>query len=474
MYDLAIIGGGPGGYVAAIRGAQKGLRTLLVEKDQLGGTCLNRGCIPTKCFVYDTKLFDAVRESPVIKGAEALTLDLKNMVERKRQVVNSLVGGLGHIMKSHGIEVVQAKGELKGQGQIRIHGLEGSSKDFKAKNIILATGSKPSVPPFIEVDGRLIQTTDEALDSQTIPKNLLIIGGGVIGLEMATIYHTLGSQVTILEMLPDIITTEDEDIRLAMRRLMAHKGVQTHLKAKVKEVNPKKKKVDVQFTDDAGKSHVMTVDRLLVATGRAPVLEGIDTNKLGIIMEGPFINVNSRLEINMPNVYAIGDLAGGMMLAHKASAEAEAVIDNILGGKKEMNPSHVPRCIWGFTEIGAVGLTEKEARDSGMPVNVGKFHFISSGAAQAMGDVNGFAKIIGHKETGEILGVHILGPHATDLIGEPVMAMTMESAVEDLAEAIHPHPTLSETIMEAAMDWSGLAIHMPKRRFSCQAGEVHL
>lgn len=464
MYDLAIIGGGPGGYVAAIRGAQQGLKVLLVEKDSLGGTCLNRGCISTKCFIHDAKILQAAKTSSVLTGGNTLSIDPVKMVARKRQVVGIAVAGLWKIIKSHGIEVMQGRGELMAPGRVNVGRTDGSIRQYNSRHIVLATGSQPSVLPFIDVDGHYIQTTDEALDSEDIPERLVIIGGGVIGLEMACIYRTLGSKVIILELLPDIIINEEMEIRRAMRILMEQHGIRISLKATVKEVAARDGRVEGSYEDETGQIQVFESDRVLVATGREPILDGIDHNKLGLKTDGPYIKVNSRLETSLPGVYALGDLVGGMMLAHKASAEGEATVANILGGNKEVKQELIPRCIWGFTEVGSVGLTEEEARATGRGIKVGKFHYMNSAAAQAMEDVNGLVKIVGDSETGEILGVHIIGPHATDLIGEPVMAMTMEAAMEDLAEAIKPHPTLSETIMEAAMDWSGMAIHSPKKK----------
>lgn len=258
--------------------------------------------------------------------------------------------------------------------------------------------------------------------------------------------------------------TEDEEVRKTMKMLLEKRGAKIHLNTKVKEVKTSKARVQVLFEDAAGKSGSLEGGRLLVAAGRSPVREGIQPDRLGLQMNGSFVKVNARLETNLKGVYAIGDLVGGMMLAHKASAEAEAAVANILGEGREVIPSRIPRCIWGVAEIGAVGLSEAEARNTGRPVKVGKFPYPYSGAAQAMGNVDGFVKVIGDAESGEILGVHILGEHATDLIGESVMAMTMEAAVEDLAEAVKPHPTLSEIVMESAKDWSGTAIHLPKKR----------
>jgi dihydrolipoamide dehydrogenase len=459
MYDLAIMGAGPGGYVAAIRGAQHGLKVLLIEKDALGGACLNRGCIPTKCFINDTKLLKAAKDSPVLKGMDHLSIDLPRMVSRKRHVVKTLVGGIEVLMKSNHIDVIKGRGEILSPGRVNVHPVSGRPQEYEARQMLIATGSRPAIPPFLQIDGHLVQTTDEALESADLPNKLLIIGGGVIGVEMATIYRTLGSEVTLLELLPDIIMTEDAEIRRAMRMLMEQGGIKIHLKCKVKEVTSREGKAVVLYEEESGKIRRLVSDRVLACTGRAPVLDGIDIQKLGIQMEGPFLKVNPRFETNLPGIYAIGDVIGGMMLAHKASAEAEAVVSNIDGKNKKVKSEWIPRCIWGLTEIGSVGLTEEEAKVKGIPFKVGRFSYLNSAAAQAGQGVNGVVKIVGESESGRILGVHIMGAHATDLIGEAVMAMTMEAAVEDLAEVIKPHPTLSENIMEAAMDWSGFAIH---------------
>jgi dihydrolipoamide dehydrogenase len=463
MYDLCIIGAGPGGYVAAIRGAQHGLKVLLIEKDRLGGTCLNRGCIPTKCFIHDVKVLTEAKSSPVMKGTDQLSINIDKMVSRKRQVVKAMVDGLAKIMKGHGIRVIQGQGELLAPGRVGVHTIDGNRSEENAKHIILATGSRPGVPSFIPVDGQFVQTTDEALDPQDLPSKLLIIGGGVVGLEMATIYRLLGSEITILELLSDIILNEDAEIRKAMKMLMKQRGVKIHLEAKVKEVKARGGRVGVDYENSKGQIEKLKVDRVLVATGRIPVLDGINVQRLGLQMEGSFIKVNQRFETNLPGVYAIGDVVGGMMLAHKASAEAEAVLENILGHPKQIKPEFIPRCIWGLTEIGSVGLTEEELRARGRSFKVGKFPYMSSGAAQAVDDINGLVKIIGDTESGEILGVHIIGRHATELISEAATLMTMEAAVEDFAEAIMPHPTLNETLKEAALDWSGILIHKIKK-----------
>ncbi|WP_163337536.1 dihydrolipoyl dehydrogenase [Desulfopila sp. IMCC35008] len=464
MYDLAVIGGGPGGYVAAIRGAQEGLKTILIEKDSFGGTCLNRGCIPTKSFIYDSKLLEKAQNSEVLTGTGSLAIDGAKLLARKQKVVARLVGGLGAIIKSNGIETVQGLGSLEGPGKVRVSKADGSSQLVEARNVLLATGSRPSFPPFIDIDGEHVQTTDEALNSDTIPKDVLIIGGGVIGVEMATIYLNLGAQVTIVEMLPDILMTEDKDVRDSLLKLLKQRGAKIHLNASVKAIAREGDTVQSLFADSEGAEHKVQTERVLVATGRGPVLDGIDVEKLGLQMEGPYVKINSSCMTNLPNVYAIGDLVGGMMLAHKASAEAEVAVEHMLGQQRTLNPRFIPRCIWGVTEVGAVGLTEEEAKAAGYSIKVGKFPYANSGAAQAMGDDHGFAKIVGDATTGEILGVHIVGEHATDLISEAVTTMKMEGAVEDLFQAVKPHPTVSEVVLEAALDWSGIAIHAPRRR----------
>ena len=463
VYDLVVIGGGPGGYDAAIIAAQHGLSVLLIEKESLGGACLNRGCIPTKSLLWDIKLFEQARRSEVLTGAEGLSLDLTRMVERKNRVVRTLVEGLAKIMVSQSVEVASGRGELMEPGLVKVSGRKGKSRRVRARNVILATGSKPAVPGFIPVDGRLIQTTDEALNPASVPGRLAIIGGGVIGVEFAAIYQALGSEVTILEMLPDIIATEDEEIRRAVRVLMEQRGIAIHLGAKVRESAPIKNKVRIVFQDKAGGDQRLEADRVLVATGRAPVTDGLDAKALGLAMDGPFLKVNARLETNLEGVFAIGDLVGGMMLAHKATKEAEVVVTNITGGNEEFKPDYLPRCIWSVAEVAAVGLTEKEARERGRSVKVGRFTYPNAPEAQVRGEINGWVKIVGDAETGEILGIHMLGEHVTDLIGEPPLAMTTESTVEDLAEVVKPHPTLSETVKEAALDWNNLSIHAIKK-----------
>ena len=462
MYDLAVLGAGPGGYVAAIRAAQEGLKVLLVEKDRVGGTCLNRGCIPTKSFLSDLKVYEEARTSQVLTGVEGLGIDIHKMVKRKDKVVGMQVRGLAGIIQSHGIHLEQGKGELITPESIVVSGKDEKKREFKARNIILAGGSKIAVPPFIQIDGKFVITTDEALNPDVIPKAMVIIGGGVVGVEFATIYQALGTRVIIVEMLDDIIVGEDLEVRTRLRALLEQKGIQIHLNAKVESVECEGEGANVAFRDHAGVLRDITAERVLVAAGRAPNLVGIEANSLGIKTKGPFITVNPQMETSVAGVYAIGDLIGGWMLAHAASAEGETAVSNILGRYCTLNQNRVPRCIYTFPEVGSVGMTEQEAEKCGRPVRIGKYDYKFSGKAHAMDRADGFVKIIADVDSGEILGATILGEHATDLIGEVQLAMTVEAAIEDLWDVIKAHPTLGECVREAALSWDNKAIHGPK------------
>jgi dihydrolipoamide dehydrogenase len=457
MYDLVVIGGGPGGYVAAIRGAQAGLKTALIEKDSLGGTCLNRGCIPTKCLYYDVGLYNKSKSSQLLIGRENLRLDLESLVNRKRQVVDGLVNGVKGLLKKRKVDVFEGTGRLLQPGKIAIDGISGDVRTVEASSVILATGSKPAVPSSIQVDGEFVQTTDQALDSMHRPKSVVVIGGGVIGMELADIYRKMDAHVTVVEMLPNILGTEDHDICSIMLHELQKAKMALRLESSIQEIN--KDSGEVLIADKNGKLEKINCDLVLVATGRTPVTTGVQASELGLEMEAPFVKVNEHQQTNLTGVYAIGDVTGGLMLAHKASAEAEVAVNHILGQKTTLDLCKIPRCVWGAAEIGAVGLSEKEAKEAGYRIKVGSFPLSASGAAQTMNNSSGMVKIVGEAETGEILGVHIIGPHATDLIAEAVTTMKMEGAVEDLYQAIKPHPTVSEAVMEAALDWNGLAIH---------------
>lgn len=464
MHDIAVIGGGPGGYVAAIRAAQHGLKVLLIEKNRLGGACLNSGCIPTKCFVHDTRLYHTAKHAGVLRGAAALSFDAAAMLDRKRAVVTALVNGLQALVQHHRIELVQGQGILSAPGVLNVIRPDGGTVGYEARNVILATGSKPAAPSFVTIDGQFVQTTDQILETAEIPSDLIIIGGGVIGIEMAAVFLNLGVAVTIVEQLPDILVTEDRDIRLGMRRLLKKNGAELLLNTRVRQMAVKQNVVEILIENQPGPSRSLTAQRVLVAVGRTPVFDGIDVDSLQLEMNGPFVKTDAHFQTNLPGVYAIGDLTGGMMLAHKASAEAEAAVAHILGTPEVVRPERIPRCIWGITEIGAVGLTQEELAGAGRGFRSGKFHFAAGSAAMAMDHPDGFVKILGDPESGEIFGVHILGERATELIGGVAGALQAGAGVQDLAGAVTPHPTLTEALTEAAMDFCGTAIHKIRRR----------
>lgn len=457
-YDIAILGAGPGGYVAAIRAAQMGTRVLLIEKGDLGGTCLNRGCIPTKSLLSDVKIYQKVRESDFFINGAKVSIDLRKVISRKNRVVETMKRGISLLLENHGIIHVKGVGRFLDSKTIQVSS-NGKVKGYQAKHVIIATGSRVTSIPTVKIDGKMILSSDEALDLKGIPKNIVIIGGGVIGVEFATIFNGLGAKVTIIEMLPQIISNEDEEVIRGLRILLEKEGIKILTQAKVLHASLKKGGVEVTVERE-GKKEKFSGERVLMATGRAPNTEGLNLEKIGIEMEGGFIKVNSKMETNVDDIYAIGDVIGKMMLAHAASAEGIKAVENIMGKVREIDYQKIPNCIYTFPEVASVGLKESEAKQKGYDIQTGKFPYLNSGKAMAMGELEGFVKIIAEKELGQILGVHILGEHATELIGECLLAMNLEASIEDLGEVVKGHPTLSETITEAALDWQKKAIHI--------------
>lgn len=464
MYDVAVIGGGPGGYISAIKASQKGMKVLLVEMAELGGTCLSRGCIPTKCFLSDVEKLEKVKKSKVIVGSDQLKIDLKKMVDRKDNVVKTLLSGLESILKSNNIQIVLGRGEIVDPKTIRVKDSRREIKDYQSKSIIIATGSNISIPPFIKIDGKRVITSDEALSPDEIPTSIIIIGGGAIGVEFASIFNGLGSKVLILEMLPDIIPSEDKEIRKYLMKILEKGGIHVLTDSRVTSVKTENNFVIVSYLDNQGKDKVAKAEKVLVAVGRIPNTKGLGLERLRIEMDGNFIKVNNRMETNIPGIYAIGDVIGKIMLAHAASAEGEVAVENISGKRVTINYTIIPNCIYTYPEIASVGLTEEDIKQKGLSVKIGKFPFLYSAKAMAIDAINGFVKIIADTKTGEILGVHILGERATDLIGEHLLAMNIEAVIEDLGKVIKGHPTLSEIMTEAALDADKIAVHLPKRK----------
>jgi dihydrolipoamide dehydrogenase len=459
-YDIAVIGGGPGGYVAAIRAAQMGARVILAEKDKLGGTCLNRGCIPTKSLLADVEPLHRIRLAEVYSGATKLAANLAKMLKRKDQVVAAMTSGVEGLLKAKQVRVVKAEAQLLDAHTLELKGQDARER-VTAAHVIIATGSRPSRLPDIPLDGEEVITSDEALELSKAPAKLVIIGGGVIGVELATIFALLGSKVTIVEFLPEIVASEDPEVIAVLKASLEDMGVEIITGAKAREVKKGSRGLSLVVSDAGGGQRTIGASKILLAVGRSPNSESWGREALGLRMEGAFIKVDRGMRTSAPGVYAIGDVVGKSMLAHTASEEGVVAVENIMGSPRQINYQRIPNCIYTFPEVASVGLTEAQAASQGLAVAVGKFPYRFNGKASAMGREQGFVKIVSDRDLGEILGVSIVGDHATDLIGEVLLAMNLEADVEDLGEVVNGHPTLSEMIKEAALDCRGLAIHKP-------------
>jgi dihydrolipoamide dehydrogenase len=460
---IVIIGAGPGGYVAAIRSAQLGARVTVLEEQALGGVCLNSGCIPSKTLLGFIDLGERVRDvQPFglnINGA--VGYDLARMVARKNDVVRGLVNGISTLFKQWNITHLPGRGELVSDRQVRITHIDGSASTIDADAIILATGSSwPQLHQF-PIDGQRVLTSQNALDLIDIPRSVLIVGGGVEGCEFACLFSGLGSEVSVVEMMPSVLPLEDEDMIATLTRELKKRKVQLFLKTQITKWSAVEQ--GVQATLDSGEEIV--ADKMLISVGRRMNSDRLGLDKVGVNM-GPKgeILVNEKLETNVPGIYAIGDVTGKSMLAHVASAQGKVAAANAMGQSRSMNYDVIPAGIFTLPEIGRVGLTEAQARERGLPVAVGRFRYAGLGKAQAVGEPIGQFKVMSNKQTKQILGVHIIGSHAADLIHEAALAMHGGVTVENLADMIHAHPTVSEGMMEAAEDVEGMAIHQARKR----------
>ncbi len=468
---IAILGAGPGGYVAAIRAAQLGARVTVVESQALGGVCLNWGCIPSKALLAVVELGDKAKKAGELglQLGDRVAYDLARMVARKNKVVENLVKGIATLFKTWGIEHLDGRGELLEPRTIRVAKRDGTETRVQADALILATGSSWPNLPLFPIDGRQIITSKEALDLTEIPGSLLIVGGGVEGCEFAALYSGLGTQVTMVEMMPRILPLEDEEIAAFMDRELKKRGVTVQTGTTVEKWERRNGTVQATLKDGS----TVVAEKLLVSVGRGFNSKGIGLEKVGVRLgtRGEII-VNERLETNVPGIYAIGDVVGKAMLAHVASAQGKAATDNILGRRREVRYDVVPAGIFTLPEIGRVGLTEQEARERSQKlghkaetdIKIGRFRYAGLGKAQGVGETTGMFKIIADAKTGSILGVHIVGAHAADLIHEAALAMQLGATAAAVAEMIHAHPTLSEGMMEAAEDVDGLAIHLARKR----------
>ena len=460
-FDVMVIGGGPGGYVAAIRAAQLGAEVGIIEKDQLGGTCVNRGCIPTKAMLADAKVYDHVKHSSVIK-ADNVRVDMKELVNRKNRVVKRMTSGVEFLMRDNGITSVRGSAKFLDRKTVEVGGEKGREQ-FKGEKIIIATGSVSAQIPNVAIDGKVILTSTEILDLLAVPKDLIIIGGGYIGMEFACLFNGLGSKVTVIEMLPQIISTEDDEVIRGLGTLLKKKGIQIHTETRVKEARAAKGRAEVAVIDKQGKEERLLGEKALVAVGRSPYTDGLGLEKIGIAFNGRFIKVNEKMETSIPGIYAIGDVTGRQMLAHKASAEGIVAAESAFGRANKIDYSRIPNCIFTIPEVASIGLNERQAKEKGLQILVGRYPFQSNGKALANGDSEGFVKVIAEKELGQVIGVHFLGDHATDLIGGIALGMALETTVEEMGKTIQAHPTLMEAVAEASLDTIKEAIHLPKK-----------
>lgn len=467
-YDIAIIGAGPGGYVAAIRASQLGGKVVVIEKGELGGTCVNRGCIPTKTLLASAELLHSVKKGGElgIKSGE-VSVDFSAIAKRKERIVRQLVSGIGQLFKSYGVEVIKGKGKLTERIKDNLVDLEvekddGSVEKVMAKKLIVATGSVTAQIPGISIDERDVITSDQALELEEIPSSLLIVGGGVIGVEFASIFNSLGSKVTIVELLPRIIPTEEGEISEQLKKFLVKSGIGVNTGIKVKEIVSDNGKKKVVIETPRGREEKIA-QKVLIATGRKPYAEGLGLEKTGIGMEKGRILVNERMETNLPGIFAIGDVVGGVLLAHVASGEGIVASENAMGNQSKIDYRVIPNCIYSLPEVASVGLSEEKAKEMGYEVAVGRFPFLANARATIMGERVGLVKIVADRKTDEILGVHIVGPHATELIAEASVAIKAKVATKDLERMIHGHPTLSEAIFEAAHDVHGEAIDLKKK-----------
>ncbi|MGF7532679.1 dihydrolipoyl dehydrogenase [Bacillus mexicanus] len=469
-YDVVILGGGTGGYVAAIRAAQLGLKTAVVEKENLGGTCLHKGCIPSKALLRSAEVYRTAREAGQF-GVETagVSLNFEKVQQRKQAVVDKLAAGVSHLMKKGKIDVYSGYGRILGPsifsplpGTISVERGNGEENDMLIpKQVIIATGSRPKMLPGLEADGKHVLTSDEALQMEKLPKSIIIVGGGVIGIEWASMLHDFGVKVTVIEYANRILPTEDQDISKEMESLLTKKGIQFVTGAKVLPDSVTKTSEDISIlAEKDGETITFSAEKMLVSIGRQANIEGIGIENTDIVTENGVISVNESCQTKESHIYAIGDVIGGLQLAHVASHEGIMAVEHFAGlNPHPLDPALVPKCIYSSPEAASVGLTEDEAKEKGHNVKIGKFPFMAIGKALVYGESDGFVKIVADRDTDDILGVHMIGPHVTDMISEAGLAKVLDATPWEIGQTIHPHPTLSEAIGEAALAADGKAIH---------------
>jgi dihydrolipoamide dehydrogenase len=462
-FDIVVVGGGPAGYVAAIKAAQLGYSTACVEDQFLGGVCLNIGCIPTKALLESAAMISRLghaREFGIDVGE--IRTDLARAVKRSRQVSERMGKGIGFLFKKNKVTHFEGRGALAGKGKVEVAGKDGKKQTITGKHVIIATGSRPKSLPFLQIDNDRIWDSTDAMMAQEPPRTLAVVGAGAIGCEFADVYAAFGTKVVIIEALDRILPLEDRDCSAVVEKSYRKRGMEVHTGAKLRKAEVGKKGVKLTVETAKGESLTIEADRVLSAIGRAPNVEDIGLEKAGVkLTDSGFIQVDRRMRTNVEGVYAIGDVAGPPLLAHKGSHEGVACVEGIHGDEHAgIDYDNIPNCTYCHPEVASVGLTEQAAREKGLDIEVGTFPWTANGRALTAGETEGFVKIIRDKRYSEVVGAHIVGPHATELIAEFVVGRHLETTAEEMDRAMHPHPTLSEAVGEAALASLGHALHI--------------
>jgi dihydrolipoamide dehydrogenase len=462
-YDVVIIGSGPGGYVAAIRAAQLNLSALVVEKDsRLGGVCTLRGCIPTKALLHTADLLEETRHGAEVGvSTREVRLELAAAMKHKEKVVRQSSNGVAFLMKKNDVKVVNGFGRIAGPGKVSVTGSDGAQTLCAARNILIATGSAPRSLPGMEIDHQTILSSDSILEVTEVPRSLLVIGSGAVGVEFASMFARFGSKTVVVEILPRVVPIEDEEISRELAASFKRQGIAVYVDTRIEKLTKTEGGVEVIARSSNGKTESFRTEKILMAVGRKPLSEGIGLESAGVETEKGYIRVDGAMRTNVPGIYAIGDVVPTPQLAHVASAEAVVAIEHMAGRQiRPLNYDQVPGCTYCSPEIGSIGLTEAKARERGYDVAVGKFPFSANGKARILNEASGFVKIVGEKKYDEVLGVHIIGPRATELVAEAAAALQLEATSEELVRTIHAHPTLSEAMHEAAEGVEGKPIHI--------------
>ena len=474
-YDILIIGGGPGGYVAAIRAAQLGLKTAVVEREHLGGICLNWGCIPTKALLRSAEIYNHMEHADSFGlSASGIGFDVEKIVKRSRGVSGQLNGGVEFLMKKNKVDVIWGEATIVKPGEIKVSAPSKPAVQpqhpapkkalgegtYQAKHIIVATGARPRALPGLEPDGQLIWSYFEAMVPKTMPKSLIVMGSGAIGIEFASFYRSMGAEVTVVELMPQVMPVEDHEIAKHAQKRFEKQGMKIMLEAKVAKVEKGKDNITAHIETKDGKIEKLTADRLISAVGVMGNTEGLGLEKAGVAIDRGIITIDAYGRTNVPGIYAIGDVAGAPMLAHKAEHEGVICVEAIAGKHPHvMDKAKIPGCTYCNPQVASVGMTEKAAKEAGIEVKIGRFNFAGNGKAIALGEPEGMVKTIFDKKTGQLLGAHMVGAEVTELIQGFVVAMNLETTEQDLIDAVFPHPTLSEMMHESVMDSEGRVIH---------------